>query len=155
MALPILSGSAGIENVAFKRGNKVKNDAYIGPPRTISIDTESKNIRVHDGVTPGGHIQGGQTTGPTLLFFNTNTNLGSFKRATAISTSIVATSLFGKTVTYSVVNGSFPSGVSMNATGVISGTSSGTANLTTYTLTVQATDGITTISQQFNITLTA
>jgi len=42
------------ENIQFKRGDKATNDAYVGKPGTISIDRESMNVRVHDGVTPGG-----------------------------------------------------------------------------------------------------
>jgi len=36
-------------------GNEVTEDARIGAPRQITIDTDTYSIRVHDGVTPGGH----------------------------------------------------------------------------------------------------
>lgn len=42
------------EAIQFKRGDKARNDAYVGKPGSISIDHETKTIRVHDGVTPGG-----------------------------------------------------------------------------------------------------
>ena len=40
--------------VKFLTGNKDKNDSYVGPEGVISIDLESKNIRMHDGITAGG-----------------------------------------------------------------------------------------------------
>ena len=40
-------------NISFKRGSTAANNAYTGPVGTISIDIENKEIRYHDGVTPG------------------------------------------------------------------------------------------------------
>lgn len=40
----------------FLRGNTAQNNAYTGQPGEITVDTELNQIRVHDGVTPGGHI---------------------------------------------------------------------------------------------------
>lgn len=39
----------------FFRGNKAENDAYTGGPGKVSFDTETQSVRIHDGVTPGGH----------------------------------------------------------------------------------------------------
>lgn len=41
-------------NLAFLRGNTAKNNAYTGPNGTLSINTDTMMIRVHDGVTAGG-----------------------------------------------------------------------------------------------------
>ena len=38
-----------------KRGTTAKNDAFVGLASEITIDTEKHSIRVHDGVTAGGH----------------------------------------------------------------------------------------------------
>ena len=38
-----------------KRGTTAKNDAFTGLASEITIDTEKHSIRVHDGVTAGGH----------------------------------------------------------------------------------------------------
>ena len=38
-----------------KRGTTAKNDAFVGMVGEITVDTEKHNIRVHDGVTAGGH----------------------------------------------------------------------------------------------------
>lgn len=41
--------------ILFKRGNTAQNDAYTGPLGSITIDTQLRKLRIHDGVTPGGH----------------------------------------------------------------------------------------------------
>lgn len=38
-----------------KRGTTAKNDAFTGLAFEITVDTEKHSIRVHDGVTAGGH----------------------------------------------------------------------------------------------------
>ena len=38
-----------------KRGTTAKNDAFVGLASEITIDTTKHSIRVHDGVTAGGH----------------------------------------------------------------------------------------------------
>lgn len=42
--------------VRFKRGTTAQNDAYTGPAGSITVDTEKNDLRVHDGVTQGGHV---------------------------------------------------------------------------------------------------
>lgn len=41
--------------ILFKRGSAAQNDAFTGETGTITIDTENNRLRIHDGVTPGGH----------------------------------------------------------------------------------------------------
>jgi hypothetical protein len=43
-------------NIAFKGGTTAKNNTYTGPARTISIDTERNELRIHDGTTAGGIV---------------------------------------------------------------------------------------------------
>lgn len=38
-----------------KRGTTAKNDVFVGLASEITIDTDKHSIRVHDGVTAGGH----------------------------------------------------------------------------------------------------
>ena len=64
--------------------------------------------------------------------------LGTGYETSAVSTTVSATS--DSAVTYSVVSGTLPSGVTINASGTISGTSPLVAGSTTYTFTVRATD---------------
>lgn len=44
------------------RGTTKANDMYTGPYGSISVDVEKKQLRIHDGVTPGGTVVGGTTT---------------------------------------------------------------------------------------------
>jgi len=37
------------------RGDTQANDAYTGEGGEITIDHEARELRVHDGATPGGH----------------------------------------------------------------------------------------------------
>lgn len=41
--------------ILFLRGNTSQNDLYTGPLGSISIDTQLRKIRIHDGATAGGH----------------------------------------------------------------------------------------------------
>ncbi len=43
----------------FSRGTTAENDLYTGADGELTLDKEAKNIRVHDGVTPGGEVFGG------------------------------------------------------------------------------------------------
>ncbi len=65
-------------------------------------------------------------------------SLGTGYETSAVSTTVSAAS--DSAVTYSVVSGTLPSGVTINSSGTISGTSPLVAGSTTYTFTVRATD---------------
>ena len=41
--------------IQHKGGSTGQNDAYTGPARELTVDTTKHTLRVHDGVTPGGH----------------------------------------------------------------------------------------------------
>lgn len=41
-------------SILFLRGTTAQNDAYTGPLGTITLDTEKKKFRIHDGSTQGG-----------------------------------------------------------------------------------------------------
>lgn len=41
-----------------KRGTTAQNDTYTGRPGEITVDTELNQLRLHDGVSPGGHAAG-------------------------------------------------------------------------------------------------
>lgn len=47
-----------VKNVRVRpvRGTTLANRGYIGPSGSLSVDTEKNQIRIHDGVTPGGHL---------------------------------------------------------------------------------------------------
>lgn len=37
------------------RGDTASQDAYVGPPGQLTMDSDRHEGRLHDGVTPGGH----------------------------------------------------------------------------------------------------
>lgn len=43
--------------VRYLRGSKAANEAYVGPAGELTIDMTDWRLRVHDGVTAGGHPQ--------------------------------------------------------------------------------------------------
>ena len=63
------------KNLQFKRGSKSANDSLIGPRGSISIDMETRSIRIHDGVTPGGvfEVKQGAAINAESLEFTTAT----------------------------------------------------------------------------------
>ena len=51
-----------VTKVLTLRGNTIQNNRYTGLPGELTVDTEAKTIRIHDGVTPGGNtVQGGSS----------------------------------------------------------------------------------------------
>ena len=99
---------------------------------------------------------------PDALYINANPvwqtpsgTLGTFTEQFSISVSATATD--ETTVTYALASGSsLPSGVTLNSsTGEISGTPPDIATNTTYTFTINASDGLNTIPRTFSITSVA
>lgn len=50
------------KTLQLKRGTKNANDSYTGAIAELTYDTESKELRVHDGVTQGGKVVGSLTS---------------------------------------------------------------------------------------------
>lgn len=46
------------KQLQLRRGTTVQNDAFTGAIGELTMDTEKNQLRVHDGVTRGGHIFG-------------------------------------------------------------------------------------------------
>jgi len=80
-------------------------------------------------------------------------SLGTFGEQVSVSVSATATDS-DSTITYALANGSsLPSGVSLNSsTGAITGTLPDIASSTTYTFTINASDGLNIIPRTFSIT---
>ena len=80
-------------------------------------------------------------------------SLGTFTEQVSINLSALSATDSDSTITYNLASGSsLPSGVTLNSsTGVISGTLPDVTTDTTYTFTVNASDGVNTIPRTFNI----
>lgn len=44
--------------IQFLRGSTASNLEYTGPVGSFTIDTQTWEVRIHDGVTAGGHVVG-------------------------------------------------------------------------------------------------
>jgi len=51
----------------FRRGTSAQNNAFTGAIGEISVDTDNKTLRVHDGATPGGISLATVTQSQTLV----------------------------------------------------------------------------------------
>jgi len=57
--MAITYSNVQVTKVLTLRGNTIQNNRYTGLPGELTVDTEAKTIRIHDGVTPGGNtVQG-------------------------------------------------------------------------------------------------
>lgn len=41
--------------IQFRGGTAQEHEAFVGHDREVTVETTNKRLRVHDGVTPGGH----------------------------------------------------------------------------------------------------
>lgn len=82
-------------------------------------------------------------------------SLGSFNEATSVSIPALATDPENNPLTFAVVSGSLPSGLSLNTvTGAITGTAPSVANNTTFSFVISVTDSAnSTLNRSFNITV--
>jgi hypothetical protein len=86
---------------------------------------------------------GGNTVDRTFRLFslnpvwNTGATLSSTESGVAYSNQLSASD--DNSITYSLISGSFPTGISLSSSGLISGTSNGTAG-TNYSIVIRATD---------------
>lgn len=143
-------------NVQFPGGTKAKNDAYTGATRTLSIDTESKGIRVHDGVTPGGTPIAVKTTGLMSWDGSVVSDLGTAVEATSVNYSCKAyTVKIDGVVSYSITAGALPPGLNLNSNGTITGILPNILTGASYNFTVTATDGTSSIAKAFTLTVSA
>ena len=78
-------------------------------------------------------------------------SLGSFGNYVNVNVTVSATDADGDTVTYSIVSGSLPSGLSLNtSTGAITGTMGAVGSSTTVNFTIRATAGSKTADRAFS-----
>ena len=47
------------EQLQLRGGTNAENNVFTGAPREVTVDTTFHQLRVHDGVNPGGTIVGG------------------------------------------------------------------------------------------------
>ena len=52
--------------VQLRRGTAEEHETFVGAIGEVTVDTTNNTLRVHDGVTPGGHAAGGSDDNTTL-----------------------------------------------------------------------------------------
>ena len=75
--------NVNVTKVLFKRGNTVQNNNYTGVSGEITIDTQAKTLRIHDGSTVGGNIITATLTGNAgsqqAAIDSLNANVGAYQ----------------------------------------------------------------------------
>jgi len=120
----------------------------------LSNNNEPYDIKVTNPSNLFGIIPDALYVNASPVWVTLAGSLGTFNEQVNITLSALSTSDSDSTVTYALQSGSsLPSGVSLNSTtGVISGTLPNITTDTTYTFTINATDGVNTIPRTFSIT---
>ena len=121
----------------------------------LSAQYEPYDIRVTNLSNLYGQLNNVLYINESPIWVTPSGSLGSFNQPVSITLSALsATDAESSPITYSVASGSsLPSGISLNSsTGVISGNLPTISSTTTYTFTINASDGANVIPRTFNIT---
>ena len=123
------------------------------PPDVASNTTYTFTINASDGSNPAIPRTFSFVSQAAPIWSTSSGSLGTFNKYTNISLTVAATDI-SDSITYALASGStLPSGVTLNSsTGVISGMLPDIASSTTYTFTINATDGVNIIPRTFSIT---
>jgi hypothetical protein len=54
-----MTANVNVTKVLFRRGNTAQNASYTGINGEVTVDTQAKTLRIHDGVTAGGFVVSG------------------------------------------------------------------------------------------------
>ena len=122
-------------------------------PDVASNTTYTFTINASDGLNPAIPRTFSFVSNAAPIWSTSSGSLGTFNKYTNISLTVAATDI-SDSITYALASGStLPSGVTLNSsTGVISGMLPDIASSTTYTFTINATDGVNIIPRTFSIT---
>ncbi len=121
-------------------------------PNITATATSTFNVSVTDGTNNGTReFTITNTADNDAPVWNTASGALTAGSTTAYSVQLSATEPEGGSLTYSLVSGSLPNGLSMNSSGLISGTPSADG---TFNFTISVTDGTTPVSRSFSIAVT-
>ena len=139
------NGSKTITNYKYSLDNNIYtafSPAQTSSPLVISGLTNGNSYTVRiKAVNANGDSSASSASSsfiPSVPPTWVTTQLDPWFQSTAYSYQLSATVVSGSSATYSLVSGSFPSGISMNSSGLISGTTS--ASLTYSSLVIRATN---------------
>jgi hypothetical protein len=122
-------------------------------PDVSSDTTYTFTVNATDGLNPSISRTFSFVSNASPVWSTVSGSLGTFNKNTSISVTVAATDV-SDSVSYALAAGSsLPSGITLNSsTGVISGTLPSITSDTTYNFTINALDGINTVSRAFSIT---
>jgi hypothetical protein len=110
------------------------------PPASNPYTITVQNPGVQNPVGTNSHILANAITAGSAPVWVTNTPLPAYSKNISYSTTLVATDADATGMSYSIISGSLPTGLTLASTsGVISGTVT-TGNVSSYSITVRATD---------------
>jgi len=121
----------------------------------LSKDLEPYDIKVVNPSNLYGLLPDSVTVNDKPTWTTASGSIGTFAEGDSVSVTVVAADEENNSVTYSLANGSsLPTGLSLNSsTGVISGTLPAISSTTTYTFTINASDGSNSVTPRtFSIT---
>ncbi|CAB4129148.1 Collagen triple helix repeat [uncultured Caudovirales phage] len=67
--------NVNVRQILLKRGTTVRSLNYTGPAGEITIDTDLKTLRIHDGLTPGGFVISSNGGNTSALINSINANV--------------------------------------------------------------------------------
>jgi hypothetical protein len=156
-AVAYLIGSDGTEYAANTTTvNSIVQITAVFP--AISASKEPYDIKVVNPSNLYGLLPDAVSINDKPVWQTAAGSLGTFTEQTSISVTVAATDEENNTMSYSLASGSsLPSGITLNSSsGVISGTLPNITANTTYTFTINASDGINSgVPRTFSITSTA
>jgi len=115
---------------------------------------EPYDIKVINGSGLSGVLENQLNVDLTPTWSTASGSLGTFLKQSSVSTSVLATDPDSDAITYSVLSGTLPTGLSLNSsTGAITGTAPNVASDTTSTFTLRATANGVSVDRQFSITI--
>ena len=122
----------------------------------LSNANEPYDIKVTNTSNLFGMLPDALYVSASPVWVTSSGSLGTFNEQVAISVSATATDS-DSAITYALASGSsLPSGITLNSSsGLISGTLPNISSNTTYTFTINASDGLNTIPRSFSISSTA
>jgi hypothetical protein len=82
-----MTANVNVTKLLFKRGNTAQNAAYTGINGEITVDTQAKTLRVHDGVTTGGNIV---TAGAMASYIPTDPTITSIQANVAAANAAIS-----------------------------------------------------------------
>ena len=139
---------------AYTRASVVSWTSATSISATFNLALGDYRVRVENpdgnaGMSTNAILQ--SSTAPTWT--TAAGSLGTFSAGEAISETVVATS--DSAITYAKTSGTFPGGVTLaTATGVISGTETGSSSATTYTFEITPTDAESQVGAAREFTMT-